>query len=309
MKNHLSVRWASIRDFEIIKTLVEKGSATLAAEELGISQPAVSKAIANIEDKSGKVLFTREKGRLLPTKDALFFYEEILNIFSSLERIEDSNWSKHSSAVIRVITTPTIAYTFLAPLIARYLKDHSNVKISLSVVKSVDIINEIREGKADLAYCNTDINNGLAELMVTPVLKSKVVCLMHRHHELAKKTTISLNDFSYRNVIMYTTRNILSSKLKKLFLESSIEVNVVAEVSDTMLALSLLNENLGLCLAPAFPVNTQIGDNIITKEVDFTLNDEMAAFSLNSLQNPFCSDFVDFIQQQVGQMTASLSDS
>lgn len=303
MKNNLSVRWASFRDFEIIKTLIEKGSATQAAEVLGISQPAVSKAIASIEEKSGKVLFIREKGRLAPTKDALFFYTEILNIFSSLERIEDNDWSKLTSQIIRVITTPTIAYTFLSPLTARYLKDRSNVRVSLSVVKSVDIINEIREGKADLAYCNADINNGLAELVMTPVLKSKVVCLMHRSHELAKKNIITLGDFNYRNVIMYTARNILTSKLKKLFLESGIEVNVVAEVSDTLLALSLLNENLGLCLAPAFPVSTRIDENILAKEVDFSLDDEMVMFSLNNQLNPYCSDFSDFIQQQVIRMT------
>lgn len=302
MKNNLSVRWASLRDFEIIKTLIEKGSATQAAEVLGISQPAVSKAIASIEDKSGNVLFVREKGRLLPTKDALFFYEEILNIFSSLERIEDSNWSKHTAQIIRVITTPTIAYTFLSPLTAQYLKERSNVRISLSVVKSVDMINEIREGKADLAYGNAEINNGLAELTVTPVLKSRVVCLMHQNHELAKKSIISINDLGYRNIIMYTARNILSSKLKKLFKESGIEVNVIAEVSDTLLALSLLNENLGLCLAPAFPVSTQVGENILVKELDFSLNDEVVMFSLNNQLNPYCSDFTDFIQQQVSQI-------
>ncbi|POT56316.1 hypothetical protein C3432_12840 [Citrobacter amalonaticus] len=298
MKKNLSVRWASFRDFEIIKALIEKGSVTQAAEYLGISQPAVSKVIANIEEKSGKVLFTRDKGRITPTKEALFFYEEILNIFSSLQRIDENNWANHSSQIIRVITTPTIAYSFLAPLTARYIKERNNVKVNFSVVNSVDMLNEIREGRADIALANADINNRTAELSSHPIFKSKIVCLMHKNHELAKKDKIELSDFNFRNVIMHTSRNILSSKVKKVFSEAGIKINVVAEVSDSLVALSFVSENLGLCLVPDFPLANRAQDNFIIKDIDIDIYDEMMFFSLLNSINPFCMDYIDFITAQ-----------
>lgn len=304
MKKNLSVRWASFRDFEIIKALIEKGSATQAAEHLGISQPAVSKAIASVEEKSGKVLFIREKGRITPTKEALFFYEEILNIFSSLQRIDENNWTHHAAQTIRVITTPTIAYSFLAPLTARYLKEKNGVKVSFSVVNSVDMLNEIREGRADIALGNADINNRVSELSVHPIIKAKIVCLMHKNNELAKKESLKLEDFNYRNVIMYTPRNILSSKIKKAFSAAGIETQVVAEVSDSLIAMSFVSENLGLCLTPDFPLKKYIPEHVIVKDIDIDIYDEMMFFSLMNGVNPYCMDYIEFITAQAKEFRA-----
>lgn len=295
MKKNLSVRWASFRDFEIIKALVEKGSATQAAEYLSISQPAVSKAIASIEEKSGKVLFIREKGRFIPTKEALFFYEEILNIFSSLQRMDENDWTHHAAETIRVITTPTIAYSFLAPLTARYIKEKNGVKVNFSVVNSVDLLNELREGHADIALGNADINNRVSELSAHPVIKAQIVCLMHKNNELAKKDRLALTDFNYRNLIMYTPRNILSTKIKKAFSEVNVEPNVVAEVSDSLIAMSFVNENLGLCLAPDFPMRGHIPEHVLVKNIDINIYDEMIFFTLKNGANPYHMDYIEYM--------------
>jgi len=299
MKNNVNARWASLRDLEIIKAMIEKGSVTLAAELLGISQPAVSKAIASIEEKSGKSLFYREKGRLLPTKDALFIYDEISNIFSSLERIEDNNWTSLKRKTIRIITTPTFAYSVISPLAAKYLKERNGVQVSVSVVKSIDVLNELREGKADIAFCNSAINNGLAELVALPMFTSKVVCMMNVNHELAFKEDIEINDLNYRNLIMYTEKNILSSKVKKILRERNIDVNVVAEVSDTLLALDFLNENLGIYIAPKFPIITKAGKNILIKPLNIDLTDDVSVFYLHTNLNPWCSDFIEFVNKNI----------
>lgn len=307
MKKNLSIRWASFRDFEIIKALIEKGTVTLAAEYLGISQPAVSKSVANIEDKSGKVLFVREKGRLTPTADALFIYEEIKNIFSSLQRIDNNNWFTQPAQTIRVITTPTVAYTFLSRITAKYIKEKSNIKIVFSVVNSVDMCNELREGRADLALGNAEINNSLSELTVQNIFRTKIVCIMHKNHELAKKEKIEVNDFSFRNMIMYTARNILASKIKKELSESGVEINVVAEVSDSMTALNFAKENVGLFLAPYFPVVFQLDDSLIIKEVDMNIYDEMAIFSMSNNLNPYLSDYIEYLSSNINNLTQDMA--
>ncbi|WP_114194250.1 LysR family transcriptional regulator [Edaphovirga cremea] len=296
MKQNLSIRWASFRDFEIVKTLIEKGSVTLAAEILGISQPAVSKAIANIEGKSGKTLFLREKGKLIPTKDALFVYEEIQNIFTSLERIDDSNWNIDSKQVIRIITTPTIAYSFLAPLTANYMKERGNIKVIFSVVNSVDMLNEIREGRADIALGNANINNNLADLKEYPLFKSKIICILHKNHELADKEKLTIHDLNYRNLIMYTARNILSSKLRKIFSVNGVEPNIIAEVSDSMAALHFVRENIGISLVPEFPTCNLFDENIIVKQIDMDIYDEMMLLVLNNSLNPYCIDYIEYVQ-------------
>jgi DNA-binding transcriptional LysR family regulator len=67
------VKVRQLRCFETVMTL---GTATEAAAALGISQPAVSVAIASLEQELGFVLFERIKGRLKPTREAQFLLDD-----------------------------------------------------------------------------------------------------------------------------------------------------------------------------------------------------------------------------------------
>lgn len=79
--------WATLRDLEIIQTVIDAGSVTAAAERLGVSQPAVSRALNQIEARCGRPLFHRENNRLIPCADALLLYEEIGLIAESFSRL------------------------------------------------------------------------------------------------------------------------------------------------------------------------------------------------------------------------------
>ncbi|MFW5402793.1 LysR family transcriptional regulator, partial [Yersinia sp. 1252 StPb PI] len=115
-KSSWSGGWATLRDLEIIKTLIEVRTATLAAEFLGISQPAISRTLSLIESRSGRVLFKREGGKLIPNSDALSLYEEIVKISDSFGRLTNFEWNKEEGKSLNIISTPTIAYCFLMPL-------------------------------------------------------------------------------------------------------------------------------------------------------------------------------------------------
>ena len=61
----------NLREYEIFNQILKSGSLTNAAKELKISQPALSQALANLEDRYGFKLFDRENNKLSPTPSAL----------------------------------------------------------------------------------------------------------------------------------------------------------------------------------------------------------------------------------------------
>lgn len=293
------VQWASFRDLEIIKNLIERRSVTLTAEALGVSQPAISRSIASIEQKSGKKFFIRDKSKLVPTSDALFIYKEINNIFSSLLRIDEHNWASYGNQTTRVMANPIVAYPFLVALTARYLEKRSNTLISISVANSADMAHELRDGRCDLAIGYTDINNEPSELLVQPLLRSKVVCIMNKNHELANKENIALSDFNHINVIMYTQQNILASKIRQKFTDAGVNINVIAEVSDSVLAINFVKENVGVCFAPHFCIISQLSDILVAHDIGLDIYDEMVITSqINSL-NPHVAEFKEYILEQI----------
>lgn len=299
------VHWASFRDLEIIKNLIERRSVTLTAEALGVTQPAISRSIASIEEKSGKNFFIRDKGKLVPTSDALFIYKEINNIFSSLQRIGEHNWASHGNQTIRVMATPIVAYPFLVALTARYLEKRRNTLISISVVNSVDMAHELREGRGDLAIGYADINNNPSELFVQTLLRSKVVCIMNKNHELANKEDITLSDFNNTNVIMYTQQNILTSRISQKFNDAGVNINIIAEVSDSILAINFAKENIGACFVPYFSLMSQLSDILVAQDIGLDIYDEMVITSQSSSLNPYVAEFKEYILEQISVMHKS----
>ena len=72
----------NFRQMEAFRALMSHGSATQAAEAMHISQPAVSRLIADFEAVLGVLLFAREHGRLKPTAEAHLLFQESSMAFS-----------------------------------------------------------------------------------------------------------------------------------------------------------------------------------------------------------------------------------
>ncbi|MCA3673517.1 MAG: LysR family transcriptional regulator, partial [Methylobacterium sp.] len=114
-------RRPSLRELEILRALITLGKTTAAAAKLNISQPAVSRAIAQLEERTGIVLFRRESGRLLATAEALALHKEAEPIFQTLERLERARWRPvDQEANLRIACPPTLAHHFLNSMLARF---------------------------------------------------------------------------------------------------------------------------------------------------------------------------------------------
>jgi DNA-binding MarR family transcriptional regulator len=61
----------SLAEYQALRAMMEGGTATAAARRLGLTQSAVSRAIAKLEGRLGRTLFEREAGRLRPTEEAV----------------------------------------------------------------------------------------------------------------------------------------------------------------------------------------------------------------------------------------------
>lgn len=77
----------SIRQIEAFRALMQTRTATRAAAALGVSQPAVSRLLADFEAGVGFALFERRNGRLWPTAHAHALHEEVERAFTGFERV------------------------------------------------------------------------------------------------------------------------------------------------------------------------------------------------------------------------------
>src|ERR1700687_26961 len=79
---------SNLRHLDVVRCVMEAGSVTEAARLLRVSQPAVSKTLAQVEDRLGFRLFTRDRGRLIATAEARALLPEIEKAFLAVDGVQ-----------------------------------------------------------------------------------------------------------------------------------------------------------------------------------------------------------------------------
>ncbi|MDF1749568.1 MAG: LysR substrate-binding domain-containing protein [Alphaproteobacteria bacterium] len=106
-------------------------SFTAAAQELNVSQPAVSKTIRLLEEAIGLKLFRRDHGRLELTAEGLQIYKETQEAFDHLHLVISSLQKKHSSDVVRVSFSSSFVQLWLLPRLKEFKAKHPDVSLRI----------------------------------------------------------------------------------------------------------------------------------------------------------------------------------
>src|SRR5579871_2921491 len=131
----------SIRAFEVAARHL---NLTRAAEELGVTQGAISKQIISLEDYIGAQLFEREPGGLRLTNEGGSLKEAIQPAFIMLaEAFMRYSRRPPRSNVIRISTTSSLASQFLVPRLAEFRRAHPDVELEfMTTHRLVDLARE-----------------------------------------------------------------------------------------------------------------------------------------------------------------------
>ncbi|MBS0486377.1 MAG: LysR family transcriptional regulator [Proteobacteria bacterium] len=147
-----------LRNIELFHAVLTTGSITGAAKQLNISQPAASKALQHAETQLGFALFSRVRGRLQPTPQALLLrdrVEKIIHDMHDLRRLT-LNMSQPSSYPLRVTCTPTLAQVLLPDAIVLLRKAFPSVTVELSTQHSAVMCESLALQETDIGLTLQD---------------------------------------------------------------------------------------------------------------------------------------------------------
>ena len=148
--------------YKVFYTVAKCGSLTKAAEELYISQPAVSQAIKQLETQLGGQLFNRtHKGMELTEtggKQIFDTVEKALKLFDEAEKkyleLKDT-----ATGVIRICASDTVSTHFLLPFIKEYHEKYPEVNLILENGTSQETIELLKNNKGDVGFVNLPVDD------------------------------------------------------------------------------------------------------------------------------------------------------
>ena len=115
----------NIRQVEAFRAIMKHGSASRAAEALGITQPAVSRLVSELEKTIGFSLFSRTRGRLEPTPECRLFYTDVERTFVGLEVLKHSaaQIRERGPGIVRIANMPGIGLPIVSRAVAAFRQE------------------------------------------------------------------------------------------------------------------------------------------------------------------------------------------
>lgn len=191
----------SLRDLEIFHAIATTGSTRQAAVQLGLTQSAVSHALARLEESLKIRLFSRENQRLQITAAGRYMLNEAILLMGNLARIEEDLFVLQDSGVasLKLGCAPGLGHRFGPCLVQRYLQAHPGIAVSLDVAASGRLIAEVEAGRLDMALVSYEVHE--PNLLFAPMVSARMRVLMPAASGLAEKAELELADLDGQTLI------------------------------------------------------------------------------------------------------------
>lgn len=176
---------------ESFNAVMKTGSTTAAASLLGISQPAISRALKRLEDTTKLKLFERSGPRLTPTPEAHLLHREILDTYVGLDRLRQTVTRIRAvgTGALRIASSAALGLSFLPPVITRFCTRRPDVSVTFEIANSATVRNLVASGAYDIGLSADEIDT--ANLVAVPFIATRGVCVMRPDHPLAQRSVVT----------------------------------------------------------------------------------------------------------------------
>ena len=184
-----------LREMHYLLEIANTGHMTQAANNLFISQPALSKSLRKVENELGTELFYRDGNRLLPTDTGRIVIEkssEILQLAANMNDAVDSTKNLKRGKV--TLGCPSIvASLYLSELLIEFQRIYPEISFHLIEACGAELTRLTASGEIDLAIVMRPIYSDL--LNEIPIVKNQIVACAGQSHPWFSKSYVTISDF------------------------------------------------------------------------------------------------------------------
>ncbi len=238
--------------YKVFYTVAKSGSLTRAAQELYISQPAVSQSIKQLENQLGVTLFNRtHRGMELTSSGGKTIYNQIEQAITLIEDAENKLTALNTTATgaIRIGATDSIFYYLLADKIAEFNAKYPAVKFELISSTSPYTVNQLKEGRCDIAFINLPLEDGDVKFCGT-VSHITDVFVAGKRYEYLKGEPVPLKRLQELPLLMIEENTVARRALALFTRTLGLKLDPDIEVANWDLMIKLAARGMGVGCIP-----------------------------------------------------------
>lgn len=252
-----------LRQLEMLEAVTRLGTLTLAADELNVTQPAISSQMRNLEDQIGMPLFERDGRRVRLTEAGKSVAHHARRVGQILEDIREDlrQFKDVDQGSLRIAVVSTANY-FIPEDIATFRKAYPGVEITLRVANRDEILDIMAANEADLAITGQPPDD--ADLVARPFKDNPLVVIAPTDHPLAGRQDIQPSDLAKYPFVVRELGSGTRRVMERAFLDHGLECRAECVLSSNEAVKQAVQAGMGLAVISRQTIDLELETGRLT---------------------------------------------
>ncbi|TGD98699.1 LysR substrate-binding domain-containing protein [Methylobacterium nonmethylotrophicum] len=290
----------NLRQVEAFRATMLTGSVTEAAALMGVTQPAVSRLLRDLQAVLNMPLFEKRGTGLVPTAAASALYTEVERSFVGLERIGAAaeEIRNRRTGFLRVAALPALANGYLPRLTGHFLKERPNLNLSLFGVISPIVVDWVINNQCDVGFAEVPIAHaGVPSLRLPGVAR---VAVLPEGHRLAGKARLEPRDFAGETFVSLTAGSTGRHLVDQAFHRDGVRRILRIETALSEIICGLVSSGIGVSISDPFTAREFEGRGVVVRPFVPRIEFEFAAvFPPQRSPSPVALDLVEAVRHSL----------
>ena len=264
------------RQLALVRAIMLHGNLSRAADDVGTSQPTLSRELARLEQVLGFDLFDRVRGRLRPTARALALLQEVERSFVGLDQIarRAQELRTLSTGRLRLACLPALAHALVPKALAHFATVLPDVGVSVVPLEAPWLEQALSEQRFDLGLGET--TEAPAGVVLRPLLRAKEVAVLPRGHRLCAKAVLRASDFAGERFVSLAEGDPYRHAIDALFERAGVARTTLLETASAVAVCALVAQGLGVAIVNPLTAAAMAGPHLVVRplqeEIPFSVS-------------------------------------
>ncbi|MEH7440036.1 LysR family transcriptional regulator [Neobacillus drentensis] len=288
-----------LRQLRLFIEVAKHKSITKAAENMHISQPALSKTLRALEDELGMTLIIRTNKTSDLTDAGKVVLEYALRMTVLVDEMKTTliDMTNLSRGQINIGLPPFIGSLFFPRVMAKFHHAFPNIELNITEYGGARVVKSVEEGEFELGVAVLPIDE--QQFSVYPIVEEEMRLVVYKDHHLSDRVEVELKELRDEEFIFYHEEFALNQIMRNHFIAAGFEPKILFKSSQWDLMTEMVAANLGITILPQSICNRafnsdlkviKLQDNIMWKLAVITKKDRYISNAGRT--------FIDFILKE-----------
>jgi DNA-binding transcriptional LysR family regulator len=249
----------TLRQLKVFERVARRLSFTRAAEELYLTQPAVSMQIKQFEETIGLPLFERLGKKIYLTRAGEELYRLSRSISQKLEEaeqlIEELKGTEGGRLVVAVAST---VHYFAIRLLADFCRRYPKVQVNFKVTNRKGLLQQLEDNETDIVLMGQPPED--QDLVADAFMENPLVIIAPSNHPLVGKTAITIEELKNETFLMREQGSGTRNSVERFFSEKGIPISASMEMNTNGAIKQGVEVGLGLGIVSVHTIEQELKD-------------------------------------------------